>query len=825
MSKAPYSQQPKLQKSSLALAIGLALPTLSMSGMSQADDGLLLLEEVIVTAQKREQSLQDVPVSVSVVTGDAISQTGMTNLDELSTHVPNLSIQEGSQTTAITMRGLGSGINQGFEQSVGMFIDGIYAGRDRQFRSPFLDVAAVEVLRGPQGTLFGKNTIAGAINLTTTKPTDEFEASLRTTYEPEYNEYSVEGIVSGSITDTLNGRLAVKQAESDGYVENTLTGRDGPSKVETVVRGTLVWEPTDDLSVTTKYETARYDVGGEANSIDTSGGWGEIFSAIDPAYDEGDEFSRSAEKEYSDNDNESLTVTVDYDIGEYTLTSITGYSSYEYDDFQDVDFSPIEMLSMQQEQDFSQWSQEIRLTSPIGDKFDFITGLYYQTSDLEHHKRLDSNIGSLIGGVPTVGTTLALDVNGNIIGSSQGGVNPVNVADLLEPAIFANHPVLGTFPTNKSASIVAASLNGAQSGRVSDFEQESETWAIFGQGTWHVRDDVHLTLGLRWTREEKEATRSLYMTEYGTENPLPVTDPNYALLTGIQNGIFSTFEHNIKDDNTVTNFSPSVKAQYDLNDDVMLYASVSKAFKSGGFDEAGTNGIVDEFSYDDEEALSFEIGGKLTVLDGRGSLNFAMFHTNYEDLQVSAFVGDKYVVGNAAEATSQGVEIDGVFRVTEALTMTASMAYLDATYDEFENASCTLAQVQASSGTAKDCAQDLKGETLAFAPEWTANIGLNHVASITNSLELTSMLNLNYTDEQYLAQDLDDQALEESHVTVNGRIALADLDSNWEIALVGKNLTDEEIRTYSNDTPLMDGAFFTYMAPPRTVAVQFTLAY
>ncbi|BFM16184.1 TonB-dependent receptor [Maricurvus nonylphenolicus] len=806
------SRESTLQKSSMAIAVGLALQGLTSTAWANND--ALLLEEVIVTAQKREQSLQDVPVSVSVVTGDAISETGMTNLDELSTHVPNLSIQEGSQTTAITMRGLGSGINQGFEQSVGMFIDGIYAGRDRQFRSPFLDVAAVEVLRGPQGTLFGKNTIAGAINLTTAKPTDEFEASLRTTYEPEYNEYSVEGIVSGGITDNLYGRLAVKQAEGDGYMENTFTDRDEASKVETVVRGTLVWEPTDELSVTTKYETARYDVGGENSAIDTSGGWGQIYALTDPAYDEGDEFSRSTDKEFSDNDNESLTVTVEYDIGEYTLTSITGYSAYDYNDLQDVDFAPIELLGLQQEQDFEQWSQEIRLTSPIGEKFDFITGLYFQTSDLEHHKRLDSDLGAIVQGVPFTGSINGIDVP----------INPANVADLLEAATFVNTGS-GNVPTNKSASIIAAANNGARSSRVSDFEQESETWAIFGQGTWHVRDDVHLTLGLRWTKETKEADRRLYITEYGTENPLPVTDPNYALLTAIQNNIFSTFEHDIEDENTVYNFSPSFKAQYDLNDDVMLYASVSKAFKSGGFDEAGTTGILDDFSYDDEEALSFEVGGKMSVLDGRGSVNFAVFHTNYEDLQVSAFVGDKYVVGNAAEATSQGVEVDGVFRLTEALTMTASMAYLDATYDKFDNASCTLAQIQSSGATANDCAQDLKGETLAFAPEWTANIGLNHVTSLSDALELTSMLNLNYTDEQYLAQDLDDQALEESHVTVNGRIALTDLENNWELALVGKNLTDEEIRTYSNDTPLMDGAFFTYMAPPRTVAVQFTLSY
>lgn len=800
-----------MKRSVLALAVSLAVPTLSTS-LAHANESFLL-EEVIVTAQKREQSLQDVPVSVSVISGDLISQTGMTNLDELSTHVPNLSITEGSQTTAITMRGLGSGINQGFEQSVGMFIDGIYAGRDRQFRAPFLDVAAVEVLRGPQGTLFGKNTIAGAINLTTAKPSEEFEASLRTTYEPEYNEYSTEGIVSGAIAENLYGRLAVRQAESDGYIENTLTGRDGPSKTETVVRGTLVWDPTDNLSITTKYETARYDVGGEANTIDESGGWDTIFELVDTDYDAGDDYSRSASKELSENDNDSLTVTIDYDIGEYTLTSITGYSAYEYEDQQDVDFSPLELLSSVQAQEFDQWSQEIRLTSPLGEEFDFITGVYYQTSNLKHDRRLDSDIGVLAGGVPTFGT-----VNG-----APNPVNGANIIDLLDPATFVAPPVVASLtPTNKSAAILATASNNLESSRVGDLDQDSETWAVFGQGTWHMQENIHLTLGLRYTKESKEAKRSLTITEYATENALNPANPLDAAKLALQASIFNATNFEIEDDKTVENFSPSFKIQYDLNDDVMLYASVSKAFKSGGFGESGS---ITQFDFDDEEALAFELGGKLHIMDGRGSLNFALFHTNYEDLQVSAFVGDSFVVDNAAEATSQGVEIDGVFRVTEALTLTASMAYLDATYDEFANASCTLGQIQASGSNANSCEQDLAGETLAFAPEWSANIGLNHTTMIGDNLELQSNLNLNYIDEQYLAQDLDEQTLEDSHATVNARIALGNIDGNWELALVGKNLTDEEIRTYANDVPVMDGAFLTYMAPPRTVAVQFSLAY
>ncbi len=798
----------KLKKKTLLVAMSLSMPSLVLAQEQ------FLLEEVIVTAQKREQSLQDVPVSVSVVSGDAIAGSNMTNLDELSMQVPNLSIAEGSQTTSIVMRGLGSGINQGFEQSVGLFIDGIYAGRDRQFRSPFLDIASVEVLRGPQGTLFGKNTIAGALNLTTVKPTEEFEASIRTTYEPEYNDRAIEGIVSGALSNTVNARLAVKQAESDGYVYNSLVGRDEPAKTESVVRGTIVWHPSDDLDVTAKYETAKYDVDGESNIIDQDGGWADVYRTVDSNFSNNDRLQRSSGLEASENENQSFTLNANYAINDFTLTSITGYSEYEYHDNQDVDFSPLEVLRLEQEQDFEQLSQEFRLTSPLSDSFDFIAGLYYQTSELSHHKRLDSNLGSLMGGVPAVGT-----VNGVPM-----GLNPFSVASLLAPAAFVNFGT-GLLPTNASASILSMGFQGASSGRVSDFEQDSETWAAFAQGTWHVQEALHLTLGLRYTKESKEATRSLYLSEYGSDNALPLSDANYALILGVQNGVFGTRAHNLQDDSSVENLSPSFKVQYDFNEDIMIYASASRAFKSGGFSESGTSDDFAGFSYDDEEALAFELGSKMHILNGRGTLNLAIFQTQYDDLQVSAFVGDKYVVGNAAEAVSQGVELDSVIRISEEMTVAASMAYLDASYEKFDNAACTLAQIEASGLTSKDCEQDLKGKSLAFAPQWAGNISLNHSTGLNKQLRLDSVLAINYTGEHYLAQDLDQRVLEPSHVMLNGRIALSDPDNGWELALVGKNLSDENIRTYANDVPLMDGANFSYLAMPRTLAVQVSWNY
>jgi len=800
-----------LKKSALALAVSLALPSLAFA---QSD---LMLEEIIVTAQKREQSLQDVPVSVSVMSGDAITEVGITNLDEMSSYIPNLSVSEGSQSVSITMRGLGSGQNQGFEQSVGMFVDGIYAGRDRQFRSPFMDVASVEVLRGPQGTLFGKNTIAGALNIQTVKPTEDFEASLRGSYEPESDQYSLEGIVSGEISDSLMGRLAIKRLEADGFMHNTYIGEDESAKSELIARGTLVWEPRDDLSVVAKYETAHTESSGEPNRLDADGGWDELYRLVDEDFNNSDTYQRSTDlTDANHNDSDSLTVTVDYDINEYTLTSITGYSKYNDYVQQDVDFSPLNVLAQYQDQKFDQLSQEFRITSPLGDNFDFLAGAYFQKSTLENHKRLDSNIASLVGGVP-------VEVNylGNML-----PINAASVADILAPAEFVRKADGTVGVGNASGAIYAAAISNINNGggRVSDYKQDAETWSIYGQGTWHIEDNLHLTLGIRYAEETKEASRTLYLSDYGTENVMDLDDPDNSLILAIQNGVFGSVNHDIEAGDTVENVSPSIKLQYEPNDDVMFYASASKAFKSGGYSESGTSADEFGFSFADEEALAFELGSKMSVMDGRGTLNVALFHTQYDDLQVSAFIGDRYVVGNAATATSQGLEVDGVFRLTESIDLSGSFAYLDATYGDFKTASCTTAQA-IESGSPRTCTQDLSGQTLANAPEFSASFGLSHGTDLGNNYQLMSNLMANYTAEQYLSQNLDPAALEESHLVLNARTALSSNEDTWELALVAKNLTNETIRNYSAAVPLMDGARFSYMAMPRTLAVQFLVNY
>ena len=363
--------------------VSTALVSAGALGIPAHAESSLALEEVIVTAQKRQESLQDVPVSVSAVSGQQIVDQGLGDLQDMSTYVPNLTINQTPGAAQIFIRGLGSADNAGFEQSVGLFVDGIYAGRARQFKAPFLDVASVEVLRGPQGTLFGKNTIAGAITVTTERPTDELEAILRTSYDFNYGDYAIDGVLSGPLTDSLSGRLAVRQGNADGYLENTFQSRDEVDTDETVIRGSVQWDATEDLSVFFKYEKSESDLKGKQSVTGELGGWGDLILEADPNFRMTTDKRSTTVDETSETDSENVMLKLDLALGEYELTSITGYSEYQFVEIIDADTTALDIAAFSPAQGFDQWSQELRLTSPLGESFDFIAGLYYQRNNLE----------------------------------------------------------------------------------------------------------------------------------------------------------------------------------------------------------------------------------------------------------------------------------------------------------------------------------------------------------------------------------------------------------------------------------------------------------
>jgi iron complex outermembrane recepter protein len=830
------------------LPLAVAIASLSFqAGIASAET--YELEEIIVTAQKRAQSLQDVPLSVNAVSGEMISDMNLTGLDDMASYVPNLTINQGTTSTNIYIRGFGSGANAGFEQSVGMYIDGVYGGRDRQFRSPFMDLERVEVLRGPQGILFGKNTIAGAINISTAKPTQEFEANVKAEFEPRYDQHKVSGVISGGLTESLSGRLAVSQSESGGYFDNTLTGDDGPENKEQVVRGTLVWDLNDDTQVSLKAEVGSFDVDGNQTRITqtqalpevmvnptalaalngplagallfpnnaglaalrdaatanggflaptATGDYADLMALSDPAYST-DAYKQSADQDRSKTDTENVVLTIEHDWGEYTLTSITGYSAYDASDRQDVDYSPLDYLNRFAEQEFEQFSQEFRITSPIGETFEYIAGVYFQTNELETSDQQDINVASIAGYRQDLDIALSAALANE--GLFAGVVN-------FPPVVPTLH-TLATLP---------------EIGTTRSFDQESETYAVFGQLTWHVTDAVDATFGLRYSLEEKESEREVVIRDLDTGGALAVTDPDYILNATMLALSTGADPHTIKDDLREEQWTPSVNVSWNLNEDVMLYTSATIGYKGGGFNESGMddpNNGGNPYGFDQEKATSYEIGGKTTLLDGAARLNFSYFYTEFEDLQVSTFTQNGFTVGNAGTATSQGLEVDGMWRLSESLTLSGSAAYLDATYDEFEGAPCTVAQNSA----VQSCSQDLGGKELIFSPEWSASLALDHVQPLGGELELRSRVDMNFTDNQYLTNDLDPNAEEPANTIYNMRLGLGPATGEWEVALVAKNLTDKEVRNFAADTPGMTGSYIGFFGAPRTISLTGQISF
>ena len=741
------------------------------------------LEEVIVTAQKRAESLMDVPISILAVSGEKISNAGIEDLSELSAYIPNLVITEGTINTNIFMRGVGSGNNRAFEQSVGMFIDGIYMGRSRQFRAPFLDLERAEVLRGPQGILFGKNTIAGAVNLTTAKPNvgEEFNGSVSVEYEPEYNTQTGIAIISGDVTDTLAMRLAYKHRSTDGWVEDTGLNRDGPEGQDDTVRLAFSWEPGSNWQIDGKFEQSEFD--SEGTNIQTvasnpMGGLANFVSAAslanDPKFESkpNDRLSRDGNlsKDKRDTTIKNAAVNVDYALGDHTVTLVSGYSEYDLDDNFDADFAPISFISTIDDSDFKQWSQEIRFTSPGGEKFDYITGVFWQTNELN--------------------------------GDSD---NDVDVLTDLGPFFDATYAAL------KDAGQIPPFVNPANFSRANHFEQDTDTWSAFFQGTLSITDSVRLILGGRYTYEEKKFNRQGQFSEFQDYDTLAGLDANItASILGLAVPV-PTYDEK----RTESHFTPSAKIQWDVNDDIMAYAVVEEGFKAGGFN-SNIDTTLESAQFGDETALGYEVGVKSAVADGRGELNLAIFRTEYDDLQVSAWNGTSFDVGNAAESISQGVEFDGRFALTDNLTIGGAVAYLDSTYDKFEDGPCPV-------GVTPPC--DLSDADTTFSPEWSGNLFAEYIMPLANGMEIRAGMDINYMDDMYLDTDLDENLVQDSYTKVNARLALAGKEDIWEVAVIGKNLTDETTLGTGYDQPLVAGGYVAYVEAPREISVRLKVNF
>ncbi len=755
-----------------------------------------ILDEVQVLAYKNPQKLEDTPVSISVITGDKLEKSGILDTQDLADYTPGFTMTQTGVGPLLVIRGMSSDINQGYEQSVALFVDGIHLGRPRLARAPFLDVDRVEVLRGSQGVLLGKNTTAGAISVINAKPSQVYEASITALYEPEYGEKDVRLILSGSLNDTLTGRLAVMDRTYDGFIKNTTLNRTEAAEDAQVARVTLEWKPADTWAFTLKLEDGSFnDVGRNvevinpvSNTPNNPNPYGTAVSFLTVGtyhLDATADGQRQSNGDFSATDTQNITLSAEHQLGELTLNSATAYIAYEADSLCDCDLTGMPNMNLGLEEGYQRFSQELHIASAENQTLGWLAGGLYQSSSFDvNYKASVPNNSSVIGKV-------------------------------LSPLFL-----------------------GAASHR--DFTQHGDLYAVFAQATWNISKANRLILGGRYTQESKDANRHLYhITPAGEVLPLGTSSDIYNQLWSI----VRIDPHNkISGQRKETDVTPNIVLQHNLNTTDMLYASYTTGVKSGGFD-ALSNAIPNtlggvmpsiegSWEFKPEHVKTTELGGKFSFANNRVAANIALFRSVLRNMQASQTDnGLSANVTNVGAAVAQGVELDGRWAITPRLFMRGGAAYLDFNYTHFPDGICYFGQVD-NLNPAGDGICDITGKTRELAPKVQGNLGWDYSHSLTNYLQLTTTLDVIYSASYLTTQTLDPRMKQPAYTKLNGRIALAGGHNRWELALIGKNLTDRRIVTYAGDLPLADAltqgtgsGYYAFYEPPRSIALQGSIRF
>jgi outer membrane receptor protein involved in Fe transport len=723
------------------------------------------LDDIIVTAQKRAEGLSDVPISISAVSGKQVESYGQTNLEQISSSVPNLKITQTAIANRIAIRGIASGDNKGFEQSVAMFVDGVYYGRDQLSRLPLVDMERVEVLRGPQPTLFGKNAIAGAVNITTRSPTDEFEGTVSGLYEFNHKELQLTGVLSGPLSDGIEARVVGYHRSMDGYFYNQKLKRNEPNVDEYYVRGKVEFDKGGPLAAELKLEYADFAMKGQPRDVFGAVGnynavfQGPFFVSTVPDYVREDNGYESRNKVFG------ATLNADLEIGEHTLTSVTSLLDYKTREIVDVDFSGISFLDgTNLREDYRQFSQELRLTSPGGEAFNYIGGVYYQ------HAKLDVQDFTLFN--PTF---LGLGAPFNALGDTRND---------------------------------------------RDYSQTSDLISAFAQGELSLTDQLRVTAGARFNHEKKSGRRSLAIVQG------PLSTAPAAVVAAVFRAL-NIEAHSIAGKLSEDSFNPMVNVQFDATDDLMLYASYARGTKAGGFDirsnslpTSTTVAKPGAFEFQDESADNFEAGLKYKGRDVAFNLSF--YRTKYKDLQVNIFDGTlNFNVRNAAAARTQGIEADFRAALAEGLTISGAIAYLDFKFTNFTDGQCYYLQPGGF------C--DYSGKRNALSPKWSGNLNVDYWTPVGSDLKLSFNVNADFSSSYIAAANLDPRTYQGSYAKLGARVALGQIDNRWEVALIGRNLTDQRILQTGSAMPLATtitggagNAYNGIVDRPRTIAVQVT---
>ena len=766
----------------------------------------LFLEEIVVTATKRERALRDIPVAVSAYSDTQLKYAGIHDIRELTAIAPSLFLSNSQSEAAgsvARIRGIGTtGDNAGLESSVGVFIDGVYRNRNNVGLAELGEIERIEVLRGPQGTLFGRNTSAGLINIITKGPDYKPSGYARVSYGNHDNIRVEGGVNSGLVKNLLAGRVDAVFSKRDGFVDDIDTGRDYNDRDRVLIRGQLLWEPNDSSRVRLIADYSDRQEQCCAAVTLVPGPTQALIEALGGMLT-GDPFDRkasvNADQGYQEDVEEwGVSAEVGWDTRFGTITSITAYRDWQVARSQDIDFTNVDILFRDQNgfvQGFETLTQEVRFQRE-SEMADWLVGFYYSNEDL-----------SLKDSIRT-GADFERYINGLVSGNPFSG--------------FYSQ-FTGLAPGN-------VFLKGDGTSR-DDFLQESESWAAFTHNTVNLTSNFALTAGLRYTEETKDLDATLLSNNRACTSSF-VANVQRAATMGLVSAasvptiiglpclpFFNPYYDGVYGGSRKeTKWSGTGKVAYTLNDNDLVYASYARGYKGGGYnlDRAGLANplfgaipTVTDLQFEPEIVDSFEVGGKFGLFGQKTIFNTTLFYMNFKNFQLITFTGIQFVAANLEKVKSRGIEMETTALVTEGLTVNAGLTYADTQYGK-SISNATLA-----------------GNQLTNAPEWTLTGAATYEKGITRKLMGFIHFDVRYMSSYNTGSDLDIEKIQEGFAVMNGRVGIGDVDGSWRFELWGKNLLDKDYIQIAFDAPIQGRGtgpgstqtFNAFLGGPRTIGV------
>lgn len=781
------------------------------------------LSDIVVTARRRAESVQDIPVAVQAISAQEIQARDLTSLEKIAATTPQFTVARASNGAGaqLTMRGIGSSATSiGIEQSVAVVVDGVYYGQGRVINEGFFDLARVEVLKGPQSLFFGKNATAGVISLTTADPGNRPEYIGRVGYEFNAQQLVGEAIVSTPISDTAGLRVAVRGSKMfDGYYENlardstytTINSANGvrtghiapaaariqPQEREYIGRVTFKYEPTDRLSTTIKASGSFSEtVGNGWNYTPVNCPTGS--TALNPSYPCTRDFVQyqnaiprdiAQDLPYSRDDGElynkyrswQITGTANYRFDNVTLTSITNYNWNNNQFACDCDFLGGDTWATENAS-YRAFSQELRALTDFEGPINLMFGGLFQDTR----------------------------------------------RDFFQAVVFSGSEDSRAAPSNRYVSYAKQSAT------------DGRTLSAYGQVMWKILPTLEATAGARYINETK---KSWFTQPYVNASLTSIFRPESAATNGTLYG-----------DQTFDDWSPDITVSWKPNSDVMVYGAYKVAYKSGGFSNSAINATrspnpSQDLTFNPEKGRGFEAGVKSTLFDNQLRLNVAAYSFQYVDLQIDFFnaANFAYVTYNAGRARSKGVELDFEFapRDVRGLTLRGSLNYNSARYETFlapcysgqsRDEGCTLNSAGAT--TAPGVAGtffDLSGSRTAMAPDWTGTAGVAYETETNSGFVVGANADVRYSDWYITSGFGDPRTRQDAYAVLDAGVRVSTDDERWELALIGKNLTNKYYRLGGGTAPLtgsgtgtnnrVQGDILGYGALPRTVRLQLTARY